>query len=373
MKTYAITGDIVLENQIIKDGVAVIDGKTLAYAGEKSGFVMPDKVLDFTGKLIGPGFVDIHCHAGHNFLPENQSAEEVVYDMLRQGTTGMLISLYRSINHTRTLEAISKIKELMKEYPNILGVHMEGPYLNPKYGSVAGSPPSADVRAIKEEYRQIIDEGIVVQWTFAPEVENSEEFLKDIVSAGIVPAIGHSEADVDQVKKAAMGGARIVTHMFDATGCGRKPYFEGTLELTFDQAAMLCDNLYYEVICDKNGYHVRYEMLDLLIKTVGIERIAAISDFTMRSSGGMDITVLDNNGEPELCGSSLTMRQVAENLKNRGFSITDIFKMTSATPAKAIKYYDKIGSLEKGKLANIVITDYSFKNPTAILMGDIVK
>lgn len=367
---YALLGQVVLGDKIIRDGIIVVEKEKIVYAGEKKDIPIPEKIIDCGDKIIGPGFVDIHCHAGNAFSEEHEPLESVLEYMNAEGTTGVLITLYRSLGHKKTLEAIEEIKGLMKSNKSILGVHMEGPYLNPNYGAVANGETVFAVN--KKEYQEIIDKEVVVQWTFSPEVDGTDLFLGDIVKAGIIPAIGHSNADVSQVRRAYENGASIVTHIFDATGCSREPLFGGTLELDFNQAAMLCDNMYYEVICDKNGYHVRYEMLNLLIRTVGIDRVAAITDFTKRGTNGDDVAYENEEKKTGLYGSGLTMRQVAANLKAHGFSVSDIFKMTSENPSKAIKMYDRIGSIEPGKNADLVITDEAFGQIQTVRRGKIV-
>ena len=373
MELYGISGRVVLENGIADDGVVIVEGEHIAYAGPKKD--IPENmaaipIVPKGGRLIGPGFVDIHCHAAGGFEPGDVPLGVVAGHMLEEGTTGLLVSIYRSVGHERTLEALDSVKAHRKSHKNILGAHMEGPYLNPRYGSVRSF---AGVHIDKKRHGEILQKGIVVQWTFSPEIEGSGAFLADIAEHGVVPAIGHSEADIEAVRMACEGGARIVTHIFNATGCGKVPPFEGVKALSFDQAAMLCEGLFYEVICDRRGCHVPYDMLRLLLKTVGIDRVIAITDFTRFSKTGEDITLIEVEGKPELYGSALTMRRVANNLAEQGFSPVDIFKMTSRNPALGIGVYGRMGSLEKGKLADIVVADGAFSSVETILHGKTVQ
>lgn len=357
---YAVLGRVVLKDEVVDDGAVVVAGNRIKYAGRRDGVQLPANVYDTKGKIVGPGFVDIHCHGGLELAHE--SPESMARFHLKHGSTGLLCTLYRDLGHDRTVEAINKIKEGMKSCENILGVHMEGPYLNPRYG--AGSREAYLVRPRKEEYMEIIKNGIVKQWTFSPEVDGTDEFLEDIKAAGIVPAIGHSEASPERVREVYRKGARIVTHIFCATGCSISPSrYAGTLEVSFDQAAMLCDDMYYEVICDKNGIHVRHDMIRLLIKTVGIDKIVGVTD-CMKAQDDED---KDNDDEDinfengEIAGSKLTMLKVARNFLNLGLSIPDVFKVASYNPSCAIGVDDIMGSLEPGKLAKIIIVDDDFR------------
>jgi N-acetylglucosamine-6-phosphate deacetylase len=359
---YAVLGRVVLKDEVVNDGAVVVAGNRIKHAGRRDGLQLPSHVYDTKGKIVGPGFVDIHCHGGRE--QAHESPENMAKYHLDHGTTGLLCSLYRDLGYAGTMEAINKIKESMKSCENILGVHMEGPYLNPKYG--AGYREAYLIKPCKEKYGKIIESGIVKQWTFSPEVDGTDEFLENITAAGIVPAIGHSEASPERVREVCEKGARVVTHIFNATGCSIFPTrHEGTLEVSFDQAAMLCDNVYYEVICDKNGIHVRYDMIKLLIKTVGIDKVVAITDCAKGQDGddkendGSDVN-LDDNGD--LAGSKLTMLKVAQNFLKLGLSIPDVFRVTSYNPSCAIGVDNIMGSLEPGKLANIIIVDNDFRS-----------
>ena len=119
---------------------------------------------------------------------------------------------------------------------------------------------------------------------------------------------------------------------------------------------MLFDNFYYEVICDSMWIHVRKEMLKLLIKTVGIDKVVAITDcFSGGEDDGLDVNIADG----ELCGSKLTMDKVANNLFNAGYTMPQIAKMTSINPAKAIKLENK-GEIAIGYSADLIEVDNNY-------------
>ena len=366
MERIALLGNIAAENRIIENGVIIVSDNIIEYAGERKGVALPPEARDYGGRLLAPGFVDIHCHAGNGYFV-NEEPELAAGFHLRYGTTSMLCSLYRDIDFNGTLRALEKIKSAMRKSPHILGVHMEGPYLSPLYGAKAGG---GAVSVNPEQYRAIISSGIIKQWTFSPEIEGIGVFLRDIVAAGIVPSIGHSEASPEQVYAAEGAGARIVTHLTDATGCSVSPSrFAGTKEMSFDSAAMLCDNLYYEIILDKDGVHVRHDMAKLIIKTVGIDKVIGITDNCgddTQAAGEKTSDVNMANGE--LMGSRLTMDNVARNFLSLGLSVPDVFKVVSLNPAKAIRTDKVTGSLEKGKRADILLTD---KNLSSVEVLDL--
>jgi len=150
--------------------------------------------------------------------------------------------------------------------------------------------------------------------------------------------------------------------MFDATDASIKPTrWGGTIETTFNCACLLRDELYCEIICDREGIHVRPEMVKLAIKTAGVDRIVGITDSSYGSNPDGtrppedDYDVSFVNGE--LAGSKLTMDAVARNFKALGLSLVDVFKIVSENPAKAIRMSDTVGSLREGRHGDVLIID----------------
>lgn len=354
---YTVYGKLLLDDTIIEEGAVAVENGIIKYSGCAVGAPVIGEVIK-ADSIIAPGFVDIHCHGGGGKQAYHDT-KHVADHHLSHGTTGMLITFYRDLGHENTVGYINNVKfEMGKAGSNILGVHLEGPYLNPVYGS--GGAYETPVDPVK--YKEFAESGIIRQWSYAPEVEGTDEFLKYIVSMGIVPAIGHSCASPDDVNRAADGGAKIVTHMFDATDASIKPTrWGGTIETTFNCACLLRDELYCEIICDKGGIHVRPEMVKLAIKAAGIDRIVGITDssYGFNPDGTRppedDLDVSFVNGE--LAGSKLTMDAVARNFKALGLSLIDVFKVVSANPAKAIRMSDVVGSLREGRRGDILIID----------------
>lgn len=335
-----MTGGEVLENGalLVRDGI-------IAYAGALAD--APAAEYQPVEGILTPGFVDIHCHAaGQVFAHEDPEA--VAEHHLNHGTTAMLLTLYRDLGFDRTMQALEDIKNRMPV--NVLGVHLEGPYLNPRYGT--GQVGTVQVR--KEEYIRLAESGIIRQWTCAPEVAGVMEFIRYIKAKGIVPAIGHSEASPEQVFEAEQAGARIVTHLFDATGCSyAQTRWAGTLETDFSTAALVCDDLYYEIICDRAGIHVRPEFVKLAIKAAGLDRIVAITDCYVGPEDGSDV----NFDGTDLSGSKLTMDAAARNFKALGLSLPEVFQVVAENPAKAIGMESLVGSLKAGCRGDVLVVD----------------
>ncbi|MBE6632280.1 MAG: hypothetical protein E7623_06220 [Ruminococcaceae bacterium] len=352
MGKYAVFARVVLTDRVIEDGAVVVDGERIAYVGPAKDAPASEEIMHYEDKYLVPGYIDIHCHASLvDFCHEEP--EKVAEYHLSHGTVGMLHTIYRNIPHDEMLKGIGKIKEAMKTHKNILGVHLEGPYLNPMYGT--GSGCEGDLPD-PEKYRELIATGIIKQWTYAPEVAGSREFCRDIAMAGIAPAIGHTKASPEEVHQAELDGATIVTHLFDATGCAIDPTsVGGTKEVNFDNAVLASDKFFYEVICDKKGIHVRPDNIKLAIKAGGIDRIVGITDSYKGPLDDEDADILFINGE--LSGSKLTMDIVAKNFRALGLSIPDVYKVTALNPANSIKMGDELGSIAVGKLARMLVVN----------------
>ncbi len=343
MITYK--GNLVLENGVKNNGYISVEGGKITYIGDCA----PEncEIIDLGDKFIAPGFIDIHCHASLKNTAFDDM-KEVSDFHLSHGTTSMLLTIYRNFTHSQMVDFIGRVKDFMQGENNVVGVHLEGPYLNTSKGT--GSANAKQILPNKAEYMELAKTGLIKNWTCAPEEAGVIDFVKDVTEAGAIVAIGHSAASYEQVEKAYQNGARIVTHIFDATGTADYPNpVAGTEDVSFDEACMLMPDMYYEVICDRDWVHVRREKLRLLIKTVGLDRVVAITDCFMGPDDGMDINFI--NGE--LSGSKLTMDRVASNLYREGYNLAQISKMTALNPAKAIGL-EGVGKLEVGYKANLI-------------------
>ena len=349
---YTVFGTVIVGDEIFTDGAVAVENGTVVYSGSRDGCPIVGEVTDYGDALIVPGFIDIHCHAGGKYWCYEDPVA-VSRHHFAHGTTTMCETLYRDMSIDDTVDAIGRIRDAMKECKNILGVHLEGPYLNPKYGA---SVQDGEVFADPSDYMRLFEDGTVVHVSFAPEVKGTDELLQVLCEKGIVPAIGHSMASYEDVARVVAGGVKNVTHLFDATGAAISPTrWDGTIEVDFNAAVLLCDGLTYEIICDEKGVHVRPEMLRLAAKTVGIDSLIGITDACTGTSDDTDINFL--NGE--LNGSKLTMNKVFKNFVSYGFSLCDAVKFTSTNAARLMGLHS-LGSLEAGKRADIVVMDKGY-------------
>lgn len=372
---------IVLKNQILNDGVLLIEDGKIANFGSRNELRIPDdaQILDANGQYVGPGFVDIHCHGGNGFRFDEQPENAAAY-FLKSGTTTVLATLYTNLTFDEYMHSIRHVLDIMENgsAKNIGGFYMEGPYTNEKYGAMPENNRwRGEIKA--EMYKPVAElAGTHAKvWVIAPEREGIEPFLKKVrqVNPDVTISVGHSEATPDQISAFREYGLKLLTHCTNATG--RLPCPAGTRSCGPDEACFLDDEMFAEVICDSQGIHVHPDMLNLILKIKGKDKVILISDSFVSDQPSppelAHITDLNFDANGDLCGSCLTLNVACRNMrKHTGISITDAFRMAATNPARAIGMEHQLGSIEIGKKANLVIVNDEFEIKNVILEGEIV-
>ena len=252
MNGFTLIGKAVVAGRVVENAAVAVSNSRIIYAGDNSKAPECGEKISVGGWIL-PGFVDIHCHAGDGTWVHNDLKKASDFH-LKHGTTAMCATIYRDLGIDGMCRAVEKISHEMKDCPNVLGVHLEGPYLNPSYGALSNG---GTIEALESEYLQLISYPAVRHVTFAPEVPGTDRFLSHLVERNIVPSIGHSAGSPADVSRAVKNGVKNVTHLFDATGASVAPTrYAGTIEPDFNMCALIQDGLTYEIICDKDGIHV---------------------------------------------------------------------------------------------------------------------
>ncbi|MBO7519790.1 MAG: amidohydrolase family protein, partial [Clostridia bacterium] len=263
---------------------------------------------------------------------------------LKSGTTTILPTFYTDMNADEYINAIDRVINAVKDgkVKNIGGFYMEGPYTNEKYGA---SPEKnrwrGEIKA--SDYARIVERAgtHAKVWVIAPERKGIETFIKNVksVNPDVTISVGHSEATPAQIAKYKKYGLILQTHCTNATG--RVPAMSGTRSCGPDEACFLDDDMYAEVICDSKGIHVSPDMLKLILKIKGKDKLILISDsFASGEKSPPElahITDLNFGASGELCGSNLTLNVACRNMVNHtGVSVNDVFLMASRNPARVI-------------------------------------
>ncbi|MBM3708184.1 MAG: N-acetylglucosamine-6-phosphate deacetylase [Actinobacteria bacterium] len=354
------------------------------------------RIYDFKGKYLLPGFIDIHTHgaAGVDFFSKN--LEQWVDYNYSNGVTSFLPTLL-TIPIEDILNCLNNLISYMKRNDNfegIIGINMEGPYLNPSFGvqlAVLCIEPK------KDDYKKFLEigRGHIKIMTLAPELNGSFELIKELIKNNIVVSIGHTDASMEQTINAIKSGATLATHIFNAYGYPKglfnkypKGKICGVREIKASDILLENDNIYAEVIADKDGIHVNPVLLRTLIKCKPIEKIILITD-SMKSAGlsggvyklpdGRSYSFSDSDDVlflkqyQFLSGSVLKLKDAVKNLiKHTGISFNDAIKTVTINPARLLSVDKEIGSIKEGKRANLVVMDKDFNIELSVSGGKVV-
>jgi N-acetylglucosamine-6-phosphate deacetylase len=337
------------------------------------------QVIDARGGHLLPGFIDIHVHGamGHELMDASPEGLRLMARFYAQhGVTSFLPSTWAA-PHEQTWRALEMASGMIGPVENgatILGVHMEGPYLNA--AKCGAQEPAAIRRADPYEARAYLDTGIVRYLSLAPEFPENHWLIEECVRRGIAIALGHTEATYDQVKEAVIRGVRSVTHTFNAM-VGLSHRQPGTVG-----AALTIPELSCELIAD--NIHIHPAVMKLLVNAKTPAGVILITD-AMRGAGLPDgdyqidqrtVTVRDGAvrlPDGTLAGSTLTIDRALRNiLTATGRPLEEIWPMTSQNAARLLGLGTK-GSLEPGKDADLVILDNELKVATTIVGGKVVS
>lgn len=355
-------------------------GKTLLIAGGKIEKIIPSTEekngLDLTGKYILPGLIDLQLNGGGGCFFANDISVEGIRQIhrthLNYGTTSFLITLTTS-KFENIFKAIEVVKEYQKIYPGLLGLHVEGPYLNP---IKKGAHPLEFIRKPSiQELKDIIEagKGIIKILTIAPEIF-SEEAMQLLRASGITLSAGHSEATYAQAEKGFQQGISLVTHLYNAMSQlgSRAPGLVG--------ATLNHPEIWSSIIVD--GKHCDYAAIELAYK-LKKERLVLISDAAFKDEegdsfqfGSTKVTYKDGfyyTQENRLAGSSISMYEaVLNSTTHANIPFEEAIKMASSKPAKIIQAA-KVGSIKEGNNADLLILNKDLSIYKIFINGEAIK
>lgn len=359
MKTLIKHGILILDgNRMIEDGSILLEqGKIIAiYKGVPNIFY--DEVIDAEGNYVLPGFIDTHTHGsiGYDFnLCTNKDIHKIAENLLQEGVTSFLASLVAE-SHEQTLAILNEYETC--DCPNLIGIHMEGPYLNKHKKAVMKEETLRD-----PDFQEVSDylsaSSKIKAMTIAPELPNALDMITYLHNHGIVVNIGHSEATCKEACLAQEYGASGITHLYNAMS-QHEHRAPGIVT-----AAILSD-LYCELIVD--GFHVHEDIVQATYQAIGKNRIVLITDANPckgLKDGEYEFSgkhVIMENGHAtvketgRIAGSTLKMIDACKNMmKYCNCSMSDIVQMAAVTPAKM--YQLPKGKFEVGYDADILIAD----------------
>ena len=375
-KIYIHNIDIVTGYEVIRNGSLMLDEGLIAGVFRQP-VPVPDgmKVVDGQGCIAVPGFIDVHCHGGNGFDTNDGTVEAIdglASYHLQHGVTSVYPTLSTD-SFDRLLNGLDAVRLSMTRNmpgrPEIMGAHLEGPFLNTKY---KGSQAGKYFLSLNDDYLSAIEKykDVIRRITIAPEIVGLE-YIRLLCRMGMVVSGGHSDATCQQVREAADAGMSSLTHLFNAMSQVHK---EGPFRVCgMVEAGLTSDSLYAEVIAD--GYHVPVPLMQIAYRCKGAGRLMICSDANMASGGQEGNTfqvygqtyVIENGvalnaARTSLAGSVMSLDAMFRNLVlSADIPVTDAVKMASTTPAKMMNIDDRKGSVAIGKDADIILLSAGYQ------------
>ncbi|MFD8642226.1 N-acetylglucosamine-6-phosphate deacetylase [Streptomyces zaomyceticus] len=362
---------VVLPTGIVENGRVIVDGERIAGSTGEGA-----ETLDLTGHWLVPGFVDMHNHGGGGASFTSGTVDEVlkgVHTHRLHGTTTVVASFVTGEMDFLTQRA-GLLSELA-EQGEIAGIHFEGPFISPcRKGAhdetLLRDPDPADVRKLIDAAR-----GRAKMVTLATELPGGLDSVRLLAEHGVIAAIGHTDASYEQTVEAIDAGATVATHLYNAMPAlgHRAP---GPI------AALLEDErITVELIND--GTHLHPAALELAFHHAGAERVALITDAMDAAGfgdgrymlGPLEVEVKDSVARlvegGSIAGSTLTLdRAFKRSVTIDGIPVESAVQAISANPARLLGVYDRVGSLEPGKDADIVVLDAEFNLKGVMRKGE---
>lgn len=383
MKTK-LKGNIITPVRIIKSGEITFEDGRITYVGVSKNDDSLYDCVDFGENYISPGFIDLHVHGGggYDFMDGTEEAFEGIAALHQaHGTTSLLATTLTCPDEElfNIFDIFDKITK--KDKPTCLyGIHLEGPYF------AKSQKGAQDEKFIKsptpEHYLKILEKGgnYIKRWSIAPELDGAMELGRLLSEKGILPSIGHSDAEYDTALEAFENGYTHLTHFYSAMSTIiRKGGFRhpGLIE-----SGYIIDDLTVEIIAD--GCHLPPSLLKIVYKSKGADKVALVTD-ALRGAGSNSGTmilgslangyeVIIEDGVAKLpdrsafAGSIATTDRLVRNMINlAGATLEDAVKMVTFTPAKIANMANK-GLLRVGFDADISVFDENI-NIQAVFIG----
>lgn len=373
-----IKSDRIIVNEGIVSGCVYFEnGRIYAVTKEDLPY---ETEYDETGYYVAPGFIDMHVHGGggHEFF---KSAEDIIEGSrfhMRHGTTAICPTISAAPFEVmrKSVREFKKAGESRKMIPELVGLHLEGPYLSPEQCGAQCTdfitPP------VPEQYCSLMEEAgeLIARWTYAPEHDPEGTFCRYLTDHHIIASAGHTNATYEHMCTAMENGCSLVTHLYSCTSTISRHH--GFRKLGVIESAFLHDELYVEIIAD--GKHLPPELIRMILKIKGSDRVALVTDsLALAGSGITHGTTLNTefiieDGVCKLMDRSAFAGSIATAdvlirvlVKEVGVSVPEAVKMMTKVPAEILNLNK--GILEAGRDADIVVFDDDIQIKNVFLKG----
>jgi len=386
-KLLITNGNIITPSKILKDHSIVIENNRIVGIMPSNTTIDECQSISADGLYVSPGFIDLHVHGGNgsDFMDAtSEDIRKIIRYHTQGGTTGLLATT-ASESHLNIMDAIQTLDQI---HPitgaKLLGIHIEGPYFN--YSKKGCHLASAIRDPEPEDYLPMLEATDLIRvMTLAPEINGANQLITELSHRGIVASCGHTNASYNQIQKACELGLQHSTHLYCAMSGIIKngPQREGGVI----ESTLLMDQLTTEVIAD--GKHLPPELLKLAVKCKGPNQLAVVTD-AQRGAGMPDgiyafgskngtksivkngvATTPDNTG---YASSTIQMNQTVRVMRDLAdVPLVEATKMASLVPARIIGVDDQLGSLEVGKVADLVLFDHNINVHKVIINGKLIE
>ncbi|MFC4033572.1 N-acetylglucosamine-6-phosphate deacetylase [Streptomyces polygonati] len=364
-RTVLAGARVVLPSGVAEDRPLTVEGASIA-AHEPAGPAHTTLDLSGRGWTIVPGFVDLHNHGGGGASFTSGTAEEILTGVRthrEHGTTTLVASTVT--NDLGVLARQAALLSELVEQGDLAGIHYEGPFISPcRKGAhdegLLRHPDPAEVRALVEAGR-----GAVKMVTLATELPGGIASVRLLADLGVIAAVGHTDASYEQTREAIDAGATVATHLFNAMPPLQHRLPGPIVALLEDERVTV------ELIND--GTHLHPSVLRLAFGSAGAGRVAFITDAMdaagfgdgMYDLGPMKVEVLRGVARlvegGSIAGSTLTLDTAFKRAVTLdGLSLTDTVRAISTNPARLLGLSDRVGTLEPGKDADLVVLDEAY-------------
>lgn len=352
----------------------------ITYVGPE-GVEASGNVLEFPDCLVTPGFIDIHVHGGwgHDVMDASLEGFNRLSEFLASGG----VTAFLPTTYTASQEDLLKVARTVKQAvekgigrAEPLGMHLEGPYINPlRRGAQSGAhirQPSIDEL---EEIRREADGALKIV-TLAPEMDGAVEAVAWLRSKGGIPSAGHTDATYCEMMAGVEAGLCHASHLFN----GMRPFHHrdpGVVGAALEDGSVSVD-----LIAD--GFHLHPASIRIAVGMKGVERTALVSDAIAPAGlpdgeyrlGEEKVRVESGRCLLEsgaLAGSTIRLCDAVRNMvKPAGFTLTEAIEMASAAPARILGIAQSKGRLSPGMDADIVVLDLDFSVILTMVGGRVV-
>jgi len=376
--TLVTNGLLLTPRSEYNEGAVLLHGKRILAVGAMGTFGIPEgtKIIDAQGGLIVPGLIDVHLHGAHGYDVGGADLANIIQVLPSHGITAFLPTTYITTRQ-RLLDIVSVMADFIVNPPlgaQVLGIHMEGPWLSPDKSGM-GNPAlfypltEEDVHAFQQAAK-----GHIRMLTFAPEMGHALEVIPLLVEEGIIPTLGHTNAEYATIQRAVALGLNHATHTYNAMR-GLHHREPGALGAVFDH-----DEIIAQMIAD--GHHIHPAAMRILLKVKGADRICIVSDATPPAGApageySWEGYTLYHDGQTSrlengtLAGSVTLINQMLKVLVDEaGISLQEAVLMATEVPATLLGV--RKGRLAPGYDADLVVLGSDYEPALTLIQGEVV-